>query len=223
MAFATPGGIFRAVEPLDLEIETRPLRQPGRPVGLRQEHAVQHHRRPAAADRRPRADRRRGRHRHHRPRRLHAAEGSAAALAHGARQRHPRHGNPGRAAARGARARAAAAAEVRARRLRISLSEFALRRHAPARGAAAHAAVRHRRDPARRAVRRARRADQAADAGMADAALERFQEDRGVRHPRRRGGDLSVRRDPRHGHAAGPHPRNHPDRSAAARASAPAR
>src|SRR5215204_5928635 len=31
---------------------------------------------------------------------------------------------------------------------------------------------------------------------------EWLQEDRGVRHPRRRGGDLSVRRNPRHGHAA---------------------
>ena len=40
----------------------------------------------------------------------------------------------------GARARAAAAAKIRPRRLRISLSEFAVRRHAPARGAAAHAA-----------------------------------------------------------------------------------
>ena len=123
----------------------------------------------------------------------------------------------------GARARAAAVAEIRPRRLRVPLSQFAVRRHAPARGAVAHAAVRHRRDPARRAVRRARRADQAADAGMADAALERFQEDRGVRHPRRRGGDLPVRRNPRHGHAAGPHPRN-PFRSRCrVRARAPAR
>src|SRR5262249_42767942 len=52
-------------------------------------------------------------------------------------------------------------------------------------------------------------------AGMADAALERFPEDRGVRHPRRRRSDLPVRRDPRHGHAAGPHPREHPDPPAA--------
>ena len=75
-----------------------PLRQPDRPLRLRQEHALQHHRRTAAADRGPRADRRRGRHRHHRPRRLHAAEGPAAAVAHRARQRHPRHGDPGHAA-----------------------------------------------------------------------------------------------------------------------------
>ena len=52
-------------------------------------------------------------------------------------------------------------------RLRISLSERAVRRHAPARRVVAHAAVRHRRHPARRTVRRARRADQAANAGMA--------------------------------------------------------
>ena len=43
-----------------------------------------------------------------------------------------------------------------------------------------------------------------------------FKQDRGVRHPRRRGGDLPVRRNPRHGHAAGPHPRNHSDHAAAA-------
>src|SRR5262249_15083287 len=37
----------------------------------------------------------------------------------------------------------------------------------------------------------------------------------GVRHPRRRGGDLPLRRDSRHGHAAGPHPRGHADPAAA--------
>ena len=50
-----------------------------------------------------------------------------------------------------------------------------------------------------------------------------FQENRGVRHPRRRGGDLSVRRNPRHGHAAGPHPRNHSDHACRVRACAPVR
>ena len=64
-----------------------------------------------------------------------------------------------------------------------ALSQRAVRRHAPARGAAADAAVRHRRDPARRAVRRARRPDQAAHAGVAAGAVERLQQDRGVRHP----------------------------------------
>ena len=116
---------------------------------------------------------------------------------------------------REARERAlAAAAALRAVRLRISLSELALRRHAPARGAVAHAAVRHRRHSAGRAVRRARRADQAADAGMADAVVERLRQDRAVRHPRRRGGDLSLRRAPRDGHAPGPHHRDHPGHAA---------
>ena len=76
-----------------------PLRQPDRPLRLRQEHAVQHHRRTAGADRRPRRDRRRRCNRHDRPRRLHAAKRLAAAVADGARQRHSRHGNPGRAVA----------------------------------------------------------------------------------------------------------------------------
>ena len=215
MAFTTPGGTFRAVAPLNLSIESGRFVSLVGPSGCGKSTLFNIIAGLLAADRRPRADRRRGRHRHHRPRRLHAAEGPAAAVAHGARQRHPRHGDPGQAAQGGARAGAAAVAEIRPRRLRVSLSQFAVRRHAPARGAVAHTAVRHRRDPARRAVRRARRADQAADAGMADAALERLQEDRGVRHPRRRGGDLPVRRNPRHGHAAGPRPRIHSDHAAA--------
>ena len=108
----------------------------------------------------------------------------------------------------GARPGAAASAPLRAFRLRISLSERAVRRHAPARGAVAHAVVRHRRHPARRAVRRARCADQIADAGMAAGALGRLRQDGGVRHPRRRGGDLSLRRGSCHGDAAGPHRRD---------------
>ena len=100
MTFKTPTGAFQALAPVTLVDFARPLRQPDRTFGLRQEHDLQHRCRAAGTDRRPRADRRRRCHRHHRPRRLHAAEGSAAAVAHRARQRHPRHGNPGRAAAR---------------------------------------------------------------------------------------------------------------------------
>src|SRR5579863_5796390 len=44
---------------------------------------------------------------------------------------------------------------------------------------------------------------------MAAAAVERFRQDGGVRHPRRRGGDLSVRRGLCHGDASGPTGRNH--------------
>ncbi len=140
-----------------------------------------------------------------------------------ARQRHPRHGDPGRAAARGARTRAAAAATLRAVGLRASLSEFAVGRHAPARGALAYAPLRHRHDPARRAVRRPRCADQAAHAGVADAALERFRQNRAVRHARCRGGDLPVGRTPRHGHASGPRHRDDSGDTAHGRACAPAR
>ena len=136
MAFKTPTGVFQALAPVTPVDPAGPFRQPDRPVGLRQEHDLQHHRRTAGAERGARADRRRRCDRHHRPRRLHAAEGPAAAVAHRARQRHPRHGDPGRAAARGARTGAAAAAALRAVGLRASLSQFAVGRHAPARGAA---------------------------------------------------------------------------------------
>src|SRR5438093_879651 len=37
-----------------------------------------------------------------------------------------------------------------------------------------------------------------------------LQKDRAIRHPRRRGGNLSLRRGPRDGDAAGPHHRDHP-------------
>src|SRR6202166_3680041 len=109
-----------------------PFREPDRPFSLGQEHDLQHRRRAIGTDQRPRTDRWRRCHRTHRPRRLHAAEGSALAVAHRARQRHPRHGDPGRAVAPGARARATAAAALWALRLRIPLSERAVRRHAPA-------------------------------------------------------------------------------------------
>src|SRR5512133_837039 len=45
---------------------------------------------------------------------------------------------------------------------------------------------------------------------MVDATVERLQQDRAVRYPRRRRGDLSVRRGPRDGHAARSHHRYHP-------------
>src|SRR5262245_62845738 len=45
---------------------------------------------------------------------------------------------------------------------------------------------------------------------MAHAAVERLQQDRAVRHPRRRGSNLSLRRGPRDGNAARPHHRVDP-------------
>src|SRR6516225_4417949 len=45
---------------------------------------------------------------------------------------------------------------------------------------------------------------------MADATVGRLRQDRAVRHPRRRGSDLPLRRGPRDGHAARPHHRDDP-------------
>ena len=182
MTFKTPAGVFQALAPVTLVDPAGPLRQPDRPVRLRQEHDLQYHRRPIGADRRAGADRRRRR-----------PPGRSGAWATCCRRT---------CCCRGARVldnvilgmeiQGVPLREARGRALpllqryglvgfRASLSERALGRDAPARGAAAHAPVRHRRDPAGRAVRRARRPDQVADAGMADAALERLRQDRGLR------------------------------------------
>ncbi len=222
MRFQTPCRRFPCARPCQRGGAAGLVRQPDRPVRLRQEHHLQHRRRAAGAEPGPGRDRRHRRHRHHRPGRLHAAEGPAAAVADADRQHHPRHGDPGRAAARGARAGAAAAARYGLAGFEHAYPQYAVGRHAPARRAAAHPVVRHRRDPARRAVRRARCADQAAHAGVAAGAVERLRQDRGVRHPRCRGGDLPVRRGSRDGNTAGPHHRHHPGRAGRGRACAPA-
>ena len=142
----------RAAQPLR---RARSVRQRHRAVRLRQEHPLQYRRRAASADRRPGADRRRGCDGTDRARQLHVAEGPAAALAHGARQRDPRARDSRHAGEAGARKDAAAAAALRARRLRGRLSERAVGRHAAARGADAHARRRHRSHPARRTLWRA--------------------------------------------------------------------
>ena len=124
------------------------------------------------AERRARAPRRPRRHRDDGPRRLHAAEGSAAALADGDARtscsaRHCTGASRGRD-----REEAVALAE------RYGLGEFvdhyparALGRHAPARRADAHARLSQGRDAARRAVRRARLPDAAPDAAVAARRL----------------------------------------------------
>ncbi len=90
---------------------------------------------------------------------VHAAARPALSVAHRARQRHPRARGGRRAAQGSARTGARHAARVRPHGFRRPLSAPALGRHAPARRADAHLSVRARPDAARRALRRARRAD----------------------------------------------------------------
>ncbi len=78
----------------------------------------------------------------------------------------------------------------RAHRLRASLSQAALGRHAAAHRDRAGARQRSGDPPARRAVRRARQPDPRADAGAAARHLGARAQDRAVRDPRHRGGDL---------------------------------
>ena len=113
---------------------------------------------------------------------------------------------------KGVRARAArrSSAHYMARtvgleRLRASLSEDALGRHAAAHGDRARARQRSQDPAARRAVRRARQPDARADAGAAARHLGGRAQDRAVRHARHRGGDLHGeprRRDERAARAA---------------------
>ena len=87
-----------------------------------------------------------------------------------------------------------------------ALSGDAVGRHAPARGAGAHAGQRPARAAARRAVRGARLPDQAPDrerhgpAGAQPAPLD------AADHPRHRGGGLAVRPGDRAQPSADPHP-----------------
>ena len=158
------------------------VRRHHRPERLRQEHA-------AVADlRHPQADRRRGAGRRQAGRRaepqgrLHAAAGLPVRVAHHPGERGARRRNPGRRHGQGARARDAAAHPLRARPVPAPSAAPALGRHAPARGAGAHALHRAGRRAARRAVLGAR---------FADPARARR---RGHRNPAPRGQD----RDPGH-------------------------
>jgi len=115
------------------------LRQHRRSKRLRQDHRIQHHRRPDRARCR-RADLpRRGDRQPARARRLHDAEGLAVSLAHRAAERAARPGDARRRPGRGAGDRARAPQCVRPRRVRERLSEDAVGRHASARGADPHA------------------------------------------------------------------------------------
>ena len=114
--------------------------------------------------------------------RLHAAAGLPVRVAHHPRQRGARRGNPGRRHGQGARARGAASDALRPRPVPQPPAAAALRRHAAARGARAHALHRARRGAARRAV---------LGAGLADPHRARR---RDHRNPAPRGQD----RDPGH-------------------------
>ena len=89
--------------------------------------------------------------------------------------------------------------------LREPLSARAVRRHEAARRPRPRARHRSRRAADGRAVRRARRADPRPHAGRAAAHLAGGEEDRAVRHPPDRRGDLPVR--PRHGDDQAARPR----------------
>ena len=82
-------------------------------------------------------------------------------------------------------------------RLRGALPEDAVRRHAAAHRARARAGQRPEDPAARRAVRRARQPDARADAGAAAGHLGSGPEDRALRDPRHRRGDLHG--EPRRG------------------------
>ena len=100
-----------------------------------------------------------------------------------------------------------------------SLSAPIVRRHAPARGAGAHARGRSPRAAARRAVLGGRRADPHGAAARSGADAEARGQDRAADHPRSAGGGDPVR--PRAGDepAAGPHHRRDHDRHAGPRQS----
>ena len=164
--------------------------------------------------------RRRARRRPERACRLHAAEGPAAAVAHGRRERDVRRRDPGRGAGRAAAARAGAAGEPQARGILRPLSASTVGRHAPARGAGPHARGRPDRAAARRAVLGGRRADPHGAAARTGADAQARRQDRAADHPRSaRSGD-AVR--PRAGDepAARPHHRRDRDRHSRPRRSA---
>ena len=138
----------------------------------------------------PRAARRRAGHRPGRRPRHGVPELHAVPVAHGAREHLLR---PAREAAWPRREQDESRAlhrPGRARGLRAPLSEDALGRHAAAHGARARARQRSEDPAARRALRRARQPDARADAGAAARHLGGRAQDRAVRHPRHRGGDL---------------------------------
>ena len=95
------------------------------------------------------------------------------------------------------------------------LSVATLRRHAPARLHRAHAGAAAAPYSARRAVRRARCADAAADGRRSVAAVARNRRDGAADHPRARRSRHAVRPDRRHVGAARPLHRDHRNRLAA--------
>ena len=113
------------------------------------------------ADRRRRAGRRQAGDRAEPQGRLHAAAGLSVRVANHPRKHGAGRRNPGRRHGQGARARKRAADPLRARSVPAPSAAPTLGRHAPARGARAHAVHRAGHRAARRALRRARFADAA--------------------------------------------------------------
>ena len=185
----------------------RRIRLARRPLRLRQEHALQRHLGSDPADRGAHPARRPRRDGQHGPRRLHAAERSAAAVAHRNRKHRPRRvaHRPRHEARPGGGRRPRGA--LRSRRVRRPLSARALRRDASARRADADARRPQGRDAARRAVRRARLSDPAAHAAMAARRLGAGGAHGRLHHPRRRRGHLPLGPRARDVGAARTHPR----------------
>src|SRR6516165_2820521 len=157
---------------------------PHRSQRLRQINSAQHRLGSLLAERGRGLRRRRARGRAKRPRRLHAAEGSAAALAHRARERDVRRRDPAPGLAGTPAARARAAGKLASGRIRRSLPAPIVGRHAPTRGARAHARGRPVRAPARRAVLGGRRADPDGAAARAGADARTRRQDRAADHAR---------------------------------------
>jgi hypothetical protein len=119
------------------EHRSRRIRLDRRPLGLRQDHAVELRRRPFAVERGSRHDaRERQAASHGQPRRrLHAGARRTRAMAHGARQCRTRHRGARRAGGEAPRPSARPAGKGRPQGFRGRLSEGAVAWHAPARGA----------------------------------------------------------------------------------------
>src|SRR6516165_8674763 len=192
---------------------------PHRSQRLRQINSAQHRLGSLLAERGRGLRRRRARGRAKRPCRLHAAEGSAAALAHRARERDVRCRDPAPCLGGTQAARARAAGKLQPGRVRRSLPAPIVGRHAPTRGARAYARGRPVRAPARRAVLGGRRADPDGAAARAGADPRTRRQDRAADHARPARSRHAVR--PRAGDEppAGPRHRRDPHRAAAARRS----
>ena len=190
----------------EVSLSVQPLFGAARAIGLRQVHiALSDRRFPADRDRHDRGERRTGEGAGPRPR--HRVSAFRAVSVEVRARQHPlRPGTPSHAQGRSA---GPGAALHRSRGafgiFRGQLPLAAFRRHEAAHRARPHARLRPEHPADGRAVRRARRADTAPDAGGTAAASAAHAEDRDLRHPRCAGGGLSRRPRRRDVGAARPH------------------